>query len=72
MTLQHTSIASPSLCAAEHVQAYFVNGTLPPPGTICQHSYKTFDTPPSYLEVPGLIAALGPIANITEDTFGKK
>lgn len=70
--LQHTSIASPSLCTAKHIQEYFVDGTLPPPGTICQHSYKTFDTPPSYLEVLGLVAALGPIANITEGTFGKK
>ncbi|KAJ6546128.1 hypothetical protein B0H10DRAFT_2243789 [Mycena sp. CBHHK59/15] len=30
----HTSIAAPSLCTYGHFRAYFVNGTLPAPGTV--------------------------------------
>jgi len=32
----HCSNAQPSLCTAKAIQAYFNNGTLPAPGTICQ------------------------------------
>ncbi|KIV83824.1 hypothetical protein PV11_05815 [Exophiala sideris] len=38
----HTSLAQPSLCTAEAVQAYFINGTLPAPGTICQPDVPLF------------------------------
>ncbi|ESK91323.1 alpha beta hydrolase fold family [Moniliophthora roreri MCA 2997] len=31
----HGSTSSPSLCTANVVRAYFVNGTLPKPGTVC-------------------------------------
>ncbi|KAI0917846.1 hypothetical protein AcV5_002682 [Taiwanofungus camphoratus] len=32
----HCSISSPSLCTAKHVRAYFLNGTLPEEGTVCE------------------------------------
>ncbi|TBU37338.1 alpha/beta-hydrolase [Dichomitus squalens] len=31
----HCSLSSPSLCTARHVREYFVNGTLPKEGTVC-------------------------------------
>ncbi|KAG7094139.1 hypothetical protein E1B28_007751 [Marasmius oreades] len=31
----HASINAPSTCTAMHVREYFVNGTLPPEGTVC-------------------------------------
>ncbi|KAJ7062892.1 TAP-like protein-domain-containing protein, partial [Mycena amicta] len=31
----HCSISGPSTCAQKHIRAYFLNGTLPPVGTIC-------------------------------------
>ncbi|KAJ7049955.1 hypothetical protein C8F01DRAFT_1092879 [Mycena amicta] len=36
----HTSTSAPSLCTLGYFNAYMINGTLPPPGTIC-----TVDTP---------------------------
>merc|ERR1712000_76788 len=38
----HCSIAQPSLCSAKYVQAYFENGTLPAPGTICEVDVPLF------------------------------
>ncbi|KAI0645976.1 alpha/beta-hydrolase [Trametes meyenii] len=32
----HCSLSAPSLCTAKHVRAYFENGTLPEPGTVCE------------------------------------
>ncbi|KAK7020066.1 Abhydrolase-4 domain-containing protein, partial [Favolaschia claudopus] len=32
----HCSLVAPSTCTASHVAAYFTNGTLPDPGTICE------------------------------------
>ncbi|KAI0665892.1 alpha/beta-hydrolase [Trametes maxima] len=32
----HCSLSAPSLCTAKYVRAYFVNGTLPEPGTVCE------------------------------------
>ncbi|KAJ7064208.1 Alpha/Beta hydrolase protein [Mycena amicta] len=31
----HTSVSTPSLCTLAFLAAYMINGTLPPPGTIC-------------------------------------
>ncbi|KAF9263844.1 hypothetical protein L218DRAFT_999311 [Marasmius fiardii PR-910] len=31
----HTSIYTPSICTSNHVRAYFVDGILPPEGTVC-------------------------------------
>ncbi|KAL8940270.1 MAG: hypothetical protein Q9211_002369 [Gyalolechia sp. 1 TL-2023] len=38
----HTSSAQPSLCTVKAIRAYFVNGTLPAPGTRCEPSYELF------------------------------
>ncbi|KAL9003299.1 MAG: hypothetical protein Q9188_003819 [Gyalolechia gomerana] len=38
----HTSSAQPSLCTVKAIRAYFVNGTLPNPGTRCEPSYELF------------------------------
>lgn len=32
----HCTVSSPSLCTAKAVRAYFVNGTLPETGTVCE------------------------------------
>lgn len=32
----HCSLAAPSICTAKAVRAYFVNGTLPEEGTVCE------------------------------------
>ncbi|KAI0665893.1 alpha/beta-hydrolase [Trametes maxima] len=32
----HCSLSAPSLCTAKHVRAYFENGTVPEPGTMCE------------------------------------
>lgn len=34
-----------STCTALAIHAYFANGTLPAPGTICQTDTKIFDSP---------------------------
>ncbi|OGM41169.1 hypothetical protein ABOM_009862 [Aspergillus bombycis] len=38
----HTSIAQPSNCTIGHIQQYFLNGTLPSPGTVCEPNYPLF------------------------------
>lgn len=38
----HCSIAAPSLCTAGHVRAYFRDGALPPPGTVCEVDQTVF------------------------------
>ncbi|KAL8716865.1 MAG: hypothetical protein Q9225_005836 [Loekoesia sp. 1 TL-2023] len=38
----HTSLAQPSVCTAKAIRAYFVNGTLPAPGTKCEPSVDLF------------------------------
>ncbi|KAJ7660459.1 TAP-like protein-domain-containing protein [Mycena rosella] len=38
----HTSLVAPSLCTYGHFRAYFVNGTLPAPGTVCPVDAELF------------------------------
>jgi TAP-like protein len=38
----HCSIAQPSVCTSKAIQAYFVNGTVPAPGTVCQPTIQLF------------------------------
>lgn len=38
----HSSISQPSLCTAKAVGAYFKDGTLPDPGTVCEPSVPIF------------------------------
>ncbi|GAM85437.1 hypothetical protein ANO11243_034440 [Dothideomycetidae sp. 11243] len=54
----HASIAQPSLCTAKYIRAYFVNGTLPFPDTICQVDVDTFADPTS-------IEYFEPLSNLT-------
>ncbi|KAK3663717.1 hypothetical protein LTR22_005418 [Elasticomyces elasticus] len=62
----HTTIASPSLCVAKYVRAYFVNGTLPAVGTVCESvtSTQPFAFDGSYL---GALESLG---NVTKRSVG--
>ncbi|KAK7040311.1 hypothetical protein VNI00_009779 [Paramarasmius palmivorus] len=39
----HGSTAAPSICTANAVRTYFINGTLPEPGTICPIIGHSFD-----------------------------
>ncbi|KUJ09539.1 uncharacterized protein LY89DRAFT_787846 [Mollisia scopiformis] len=55
----HSSLAQPSLCTAKTIRAYFVNSTLPAPGTICEPDVPLFSNV-TMLEV------LAPIANLTK------
>ncbi|KAJ7649338.1 Alpha/Beta hydrolase protein [Mycena polygramma] len=41
----HTSLSAPSLCTAGYLQGYFVNGTFPPPGTVCPVDATLFEPP---------------------------
>ncbi|KAK7047751.1 hypothetical protein VNI00_006079 [Paramarasmius palmivorus] len=43
----HCSIAAPSICTARAVRSYFVNGTLPEPGTVCPIIGTPFKDPTS-------------------------
>lgn len=45
LALQHTSLSGFSTCTAEAIHAYFVNGTLPTPGTLCQTDTTIFESP---------------------------
>jgi hypothetical protein len=39
---QHTSIPQPSDCTNAVIANYFINGTLPEPGTVCQPNQELF------------------------------
>ncbi|KAJ7669087.1 TAP-like protein-domain-containing protein [Mycena rosella] len=41
----HTSMTAPSLCTSAYFREYFVNGTLPPPGTVCPVNAALFGQP---------------------------
>ncbi|KAJ7921988.1 TAP-like protein-domain-containing protein [Mycena leptocephala] len=41
-SIGHTSIVSPSLCTYRHFRTYFVNSTLPAPGTVCPVDAELF------------------------------
>ena len=55
---QHTSFAQASLCTVTNIRAYFVDGTLPPPGTICQPDLRLFSDETT-------LDVLTPLANST-------
>ena len=40
--MQHCSLAAPSLCTVKAIRAYFRNGTLPEPGTVCDIQGEIF------------------------------
>ncbi|MFG3475316.1 alpha/beta hydrolase [Streptomyces sp. NPDC047980] len=41
----HTALVNRSSCVQEHESRYFVDGTLPPPGTTCRPTTPPFSTP---------------------------
>jgi pimeloyl-ACP methyl ester carboxylesterase len=43
----HTVFLNPSTCANDYVSRYFVDGTLPPPGTVCHQDQAPFTMGPS-------------------------
>jgi pimeloyl-ACP methyl ester carboxylesterase len=43
----HTVLLNPSACASTYESNYFVDGTLPPPGTVCQQDQQPFTTSPA-------------------------
>ncbi|ESK91339.1 alpha beta hydrolase fold family [Moniliophthora roreri MCA 2997] len=49
----HSALRSPSLCTANAVRAYFVNGTLPEPGTVCPIDGNPFLTAPEPVKRSG-------------------
>jgi pimeloyl-ACP methyl ester carboxylesterase len=42
----HTAFLNPSTCANDYVSRYVVDGTLPPPGTVCPQDQQPFTTGP--------------------------
>jgi hypothetical protein len=42
--LQHCSISGPSICTQKYIRKYFLDGTLPEPGTICPVITSPFPT----------------------------
>jgi pimeloyl-ACP methyl ester carboxylesterase len=42
----HTAFLNPSTCAYDYVSRYVVDGTLPPPGTVCPQDQQPFTTGP--------------------------
>lgn len=48
--MQHTSLSAPSRCTARAIQAYFQDGTLPVPGTVCEADFVPFEN----FEIPPL------------------
>ena len=51
---KHTSLALPSACTMQNLNAFFANGTLPTEGTICAVDGSAFPEPE---ETGGVIAA---------------
>ena len=43
----HSILRNPSTCAHDYVSRYIVDGTLPPPGTMCPQDQQPFTTSPS-------------------------
>jgi hypothetical protein len=43
----HVTGGIPSTCANDYINSYLVDGTLPPPGTVCPQDQPPFTTSPS-------------------------
>lgn len=43
----HTALLNPSACVSAYESRYFVDGTLPPPGTVCQQDQQPFTMSPN-------------------------
>jgi pimeloyl-ACP methyl ester carboxylesterase len=44
----HTVLLNPSACASQFESDYFIEGTLPPQGTVCQQDKLPFDPEPEF------------------------
>ncbi|KAH9854634.1 TAP-like protein-domain-containing protein [Lenzites betulinus] len=71
----HTSLALPSLCKAQVLQAYFANDTLPAVGTVCQVDASPFPDPAnatsiSRRESPEEQKALDSLQRLTKVLYG--
>ena len=42
----HTAFHNPSTCANDYMSRYVVDGTLPPPGTVCSQDQQPFTAGP--------------------------
>jgi hypothetical protein len=60
---QHCSLAAPSICTQKYVRDYFIDGTLPEPGTVCEPVSQPF--PPAGLKASDEQAILS--ATMTPD-----
>lgn len=54
-TMQHTTLAAPSLCVAKSIRNYFQTGGLPTSGTLCLADLKP------------LVGNLGEVTSISQD-----
>ena len=52
--IQHTTISYPTTCAAKHTIAYWVDGTLPVEGTLCEAEFDPYQK----VEWPEVLAHL--------------
>jgi hypothetical protein len=43
----HTAFLNPSSCTDQYMSEYFVDGTLPPEGTVCRQDVQPFAAQPS-------------------------
>lgn len=57
--MQHSSVAQASLCTAKVIRAYFGNGTLPAPGTVCDVHVPLFAGTDGWGEVVADLVAGG-------------
>lgn len=62
---QHCSISAPSLCSQKYIRDYFIDGTLPPPGTVCEPISQPFPSSATSTGDSGDQALLS--ANLTPD-----
>ncbi|KAJ7474199.1 TAP-like protein-domain-containing protein [Mycena latifolia] len=71
----HASITAPSLCTSTYFRAYFQNGTLPPPGTVCPVDATLFGAAPNTKrdeEDATVLAALKIIADVVRPVITRK
>ncbi|KAJ7799978.1 TAP-like protein-domain-containing protein [Mycena olivaceomarginata] len=47
----HCSLSGPSICTQKHIRRYFLNGTLPAPGTVCAVDAPPFPVPGSDADI---------------------
>ncbi|KAF9442532.1 hypothetical protein P691DRAFT_738881 [Macrolepiota fuliginosa MF-IS2] len=67
----HASISAPSVCTQSHVRRYFLNGTLPPEGTVCPVISAPFPSDSSHrFELGGVPKASGDVMEVVFKSEG--